>query len=319
MARMIIQPRLDSLKLALGTRVRENEILGPHTTFRIGGPADLWIDARTTAELIEFVRLARENNVPSFVLGNGSNLLILDGGIRGLVIENQCNSFQLDLTNPHRAVLHVESGVPLPLVANKLARQGWSGLEWAIGVPGTMGGAIAGNAGAHGHCIADSLLAVAIVDTAGQVAKLPKTELGMAYRQSRFKHSRRETILSADFELMRANPQDCLDQMNRYTEQRRRTQPTEASVGSMFKNPPGDFAGRLIEQAGLKGTRVGEVEISPVHANFVINHGNATAREVLRLIELVQRQVRDRFGVELELEIEIVGESLSTTAFGRTD
>lgn len=304
----------NQLRVVLGGNVRVNEPLAPYTTFRIGGPADLFVVAKTIPELIQFVTLARQHDVPVFILGNGSNILVLDGGIRGLVIKNHCDRTSLNVTNAERAILHAESGASLPGVANRMARQGWSGLEWAIGVPGTIGGAIVGNAGAHGSCIADNLLSVTILDAGGATRELPKTELAFDYRQSRFKPSRGEIILSAKFEMQRDDPQACIARMNAYTEQRRRTQPTEPSVGSMFKNPPGDpsaplrtgLAGRLIEQAGLKGMRVGNVEVSRVHANFFVNHGGAMAADVLRLIEIVRERVHERFGVELELEIEIV-------------
>lgn len=300
---------LSSLRLAISEKASENEPLARHTTFRIGGPADLWVEAKQISELVNWVEQARRNAVPVFVLGNGSNVLVLDKGIRGLVIENHCDGVELKVPHPDRAVLRAESGASLPLVANRLARQGWSGLEWAIGIPGTIGGAVVGNAGAHGGSMADRLLVAAVLDANGTVHELPKTELRFGYRQSRFKHSRREIILAADFELNRADSGGCIARMNEYTAHRRRTQPTDASVGSMFKNPPGDFAGRLIEQAGLKGTRVGNVEVSPVHANFFVNNGGATARDVMELIETVRRRVREKFSVELELEIEIVGEA----------
>lgn len=299
-----------NLSAAFGQRAKPDEPLARHTTLRVGGPADWFIEAKTMAELVESVQLARQNDVPVFILGNGSNLLVRDGGIRGLVIENHCDQSWLEVAKSGRAILHAESGVALPGIANRMARQGWAGLEWAIGVPGTLGGAIVGNAGAHGGSIADNLLKVSILDASSAVRELPKTELAFDYRASRFKRAKAEIVLSADFEMQRDDPAVCIARMNDYTEHRRRTQPTEPSVGSMFKNPPGDYAGRLIEQAGLKGTRVGNVEVSPVHANFFVNRGGATASDVLRLIEIVRERVREQFGVKLELEIEVVGEAV---------
>jgi UDP-N-acetylmuramate dehydrogenase len=287
---------------------RANELLSAHTTFRIGGPADFFVTAQTLDDLIACVRRARERGVPVFILGNGSNILIRDRGVRGLVIENHCHQFSLDLINSDRAMLRVESGAVLPGLANRLARQGWAGLEWAIGVPGTIGGAIVGNAGAHGACIADNLIGVTILDAHDTIRELPKTELAFAYRTSRFKRARAEMILRAEIELARDDPDACIARMQQYTEHRRRTQPTEPSVGSMFKNPPGDFAGRLIDAAGLKGTRVGGIEVSQVHANFFVNRGGATASDVLQLIEIVRERVRAMFGVELELEIQVIGD-----------
>lgn len=299
---------LKDLNVALGDRAKPNEPLAPHTTFRIGGPADLFATAKTRDELIDWVQLARRHSVPVFILGNGSNILVRDGGIRGLVIENHCDQFSLNVTNETSATLIAESGTSLPGIANRMARQGWSGLEWAIGVPGTIGAAIVGNAGAHGGCIADCILGVTILDAVGETQELPKANLSFEYRTSRFKQKRDETILSGTFALTKSDPAACIARMNQYTDHRRRTQPTEPSVGSMFKNPPGDYAGRLIEQAGLKGTSVGKVEVSQVHANFFVNRGGATASDVVRLIGIVQERVREKFGVQLELEIELVGE-----------
>ncbi|MBI5651695.1 MAG: UDP-N-acetylmuramate dehydrogenase [Chloroflexi bacterium] len=297
----------------MGSRAQTNVPLAPRVTLRVGGVAELFVEAKTIAELIECVQLAREHAVPFFILGNGSNILVRDGGIRGLTIENQCAEFSLDVTD---SILSVESGASLPGIANRLARQGWSGLEWAIGIPGTFGGAIVGNAGAHGGTMADNLLRVTILDANGDVLELPKTNCAFEYRASRFKRAGGEIVLRAQIEMTRDDPQVCIARMNQYTEHRRRTQPTEPSVGSMFKNPPGDpsaplrasFAGQLIEQAGLKGARIGNVAVSRVHANFFVNLGGATARDVLQLVDLVRDQVREQFGIELELEIQVVGE-----------
>jgi len=300
-----METRVIALREVLGDRAQANAPLATRTTFRVGGPADVLVEAKTRDELIAFVRLARVHAVPIFILGNGSNILVRDQGIRGCVIENHCAKFSFDVAN---AILQIESGASLPGVANRMARQGWSGLEWAIGVPGTFGGAIVGNAGAHGSCIADNLTRVTILDAASQVCELPKMDCALAYRTSRFKRAHDEIVLSAEFVLQRDEPAACIARMNEYTERRRRTQPTEASVGSMFQNPPGDYAGRLIEQAGLKGMRVGQVEVSPIHANFFVNHGGATGQDVLQLIELVRAKVREKFGIALELEIQIIGD-----------
>jgi len=298
----------EDLRARWGAAVRANEPLAAHTTFRIGGPADFFAEVKTLDDLIELVRRARQQRVPFFVLGNGSNVLVSDLGFRGLVIENHCAQVSLQALDAMHARVRVESGAVLPGLANRLARQGWAGLEWAIGVPGTIGGAIVGNAGAHGACIADNLIGVTILDAESVIRELPKTELAFAYRTSRFKRARDEVILRAEIELERDEPDACIARMQAYVEQRRRTQPTEPSVGSIFKNPPGDFAGRLIDAAGLKGTRVGGVEVSPVHANFFVNRGGATASEVLQLIEIVRTRVRAQFGVELALEIQVVGD-----------
>ncbi len=306
--RIRMSDALNDLRVALGEHARANESLAAHTTFRVGGPADLLAQAKRLDDWIAWVRLARAQHVPLFILGNGSNVLVGDRGIRGLVIANHCVDFYLEIDAADRGKLIVESGAPLPGIANRLARHGWAGLEWAIGVPGTVGGAIVGNAGAHGGSIADQVSAVTILDADGEVRELPKTELGFAYRTSRFKQAPGEMVLSAIFELRRDDPTVCIARMNQYTESRRRTQPTEPSVGSMFKNPPGRFAGQLIEQAGLKGARVGGVQVSQVHANFFVNRGGAMASDVIQLVEHVRARVQAKFSVALELEIQLVGD-----------
>jgi len=322
----------EALRDAFSERVQRDEPLAPHTTFRIGGPTDLFLRGEKIDELSQAIRSARQMQIPVLLLGNGSNILVRDNGWRGLVIENHCAAYSIEVKNESRAILRAESGAALPLLANQMARAGWSGLEWGIGIPGTIGGAMVGNAGAHGGCIADVLQSVTILDAQSQIIELPKYELAFGYRASRFKGTRDEIILRAEFELYRDEPAACIARMNAYTEHRRRTQPTEFSVGSMFKNPPGDpsadgfaslttgftlssgevlrasFAGQLIEQAGLKGTRIGNVEVSRVHANFFVNHGGARAADVLELVKVARQRVQEKFGVELELEIEVVGE-----------
>lgn len=264
--------------------------------------------AETRGDLVQVVRQGRDLNLPIFILGNGSNVLVADAGIRGLVVENLTRDIEQH-QDGERLTVSADSGASLPGLANRLARQGWSGLEWAIGVPSTIGAAIVGNAGAHGSMIGDMLVRAELLDRQDQIRWWDNAELEYEYRSSLMKKRPGEyVVLRAEFKLEQDDPADCIARMNRYTEHRRRTQPTEPSVGSMFKNPPGDFAGRLIEAAGLKGDRVGQVEVSPVHANFFVNRGGATANQVLELVERVRRHVEEKFGVVLELEIELVGD-----------
>ena len=282
-----------------------------HTSFRIGGPADLFVKASTIEQFCQWVRLARRHGVPTLILGHGTNILVSDRGIRGLVIQNGCQAYELREmgSDSSKAILYAEGGASLPGLALLTAEMGWAGLEWAIGIPGSVGSGVVNNAGGHGGCVADVLRQVTILTDEGEVAELPAHQLALGYRTSRFKgQGGREVVLAAEFALHREPVEDLKARMARYTEFRRRTQPAGSSVGSIFKNPPGDFAGRLIEQAGLKGRRVGGAEISPVHANFIVNRGGARAVDVLALIELARQTVRERFGVELELEIELVGE-----------
>jgi UDP-N-acetylmuramate dehydrogenase len=293
----------------LQSKILRNELLARHTTLRIGGAAEFFVRVHSRAELIEAVRWARERQLEIFILGNGSNILVSDAGMRGVVIENHADRVE-QLVKRQTSIVIVESGASLPGLANRLARQGWTGLEWAIGVPATVGAAVVTNAGAHGGAVSDILVRAEILDLQNELRWWVREELQYAYRASFLKvHPNKFVVLGAEFELMRDDGANCIARMNQYSEHRRRTQPTEPSVGSMFKNPEGDYAGRLIEQAGLKSTRVGNVQVSKVHANFFVNVGGATARDVMELIGLVKERVREQFEVELELEIQLVGDS----------
>jgi UDP-N-acetylmuramate dehydrogenase len=253
---------------------------------------------------------------------------VSDAGLRGLTIVNKAKHIEFR----DNAQVWCESGTVLPTLARECVARGLAGLEWAVGVPGTVGGAVVGNAGAHGRDIAADLHSATILNDASEVVEWPKDELQFEYRSSRIKkktrgrgqeaggkgHAPRSSthppsgtqyvILAATFQLTPADPSDLAKRADEFNDYRRRTQPPGASMGSMFKNPPGEAAGRLIDQCGLKGTRVGDAEISTVHANFFVNHGQARAGDVKALIDLAQQRVREKFGIELELEIELLGE-----------
>jgi UDP-N-acetylmuramate dehydrogenase len=279
-----------------------------HTSFRIGGPADLYTVATSAQELSELVSLAREGDMPCLIIGRGTNILVADKGIRGLVIENRGREIWFE----NDAVLYAESGALLGDLARESARRSLGGLEWAVGIPGSVGGAIVGNAGAYGRYIGDVTQKAAVLAADGTVRELSAVEMGFGYRTSRFKEQagkgEREVILSAEFGLRPEPAQALAEKMAEYTRRREASQPTEPSVGSIFKRTKQYPAGFLIEQAGLKGTRIGDAQISPRHANFIVNLGEARAVEVKALIALAQEQVREQFGVELELEIELIGE-----------
>lgn len=309
----------DALHLRFGERRRCVEPLAAHTTLRVGGPADLWLAVIQLDELIEAVALARQHGVPVFLLGSGANLLVSDRGVRGLVVQNRCQRVALPRNGtpgeasdpPH---VTVESGVVLPSLANRLARQGLSGLEWAVGVPGTIGGAVVNNAGSYGASMADCLVRVELYNNAdGQRGWRPAGWFEYEYRSSRLKRlgpgdSKQYMVLQAELALSRKSPAEIEERMADYGQRRRATQPPGATIGSMFKNPPGDYAGRLIEAAGLKGKQIGAAQISPVHANFFVNLGGAKAADFAALIKLARQTVKERFDVELELEIEKVGD-----------
>ena len=294
------------LAAKFGGKVRENISLAPYTSARIGGPADLLITVNSADELAEIISTLREAGAGYFILGGGSNILVSDKGIRGITVLNRAKAVHFDI-NEHPKV-RAESGVIISNLANRCASKGLAGLEWAATVPGTIGGAIYGNAGAFGGNTAASLVWVELLTDAGR-EKWPVEKMAYGYRTSILKRGEiNATVLSAEFTLKNATKEEVSVKIGGFSESRKASQPPGASMGSMFKNPPGDFAGRLIEAAGLKGTRIGKAEISPLHGNFFVNHGRTDAGDIRALIELVQKTVKHKFGVELELEIELIGE-----------
>ncbi len=291
------------LDARFGPRARANESLAAHTTLRLGGPADLFFTARSAAELVEAVGLARRRAVPVFLLGGGANLLIGPAGVRGLVIQNRAGAVRFE----GESVI-AESGAILPRLAKRCAQQELSGLEWAVGVPGTIGGAAVNNAGAYGASMANILLRAELLTPQGKRIWQPAAWFEYGYRSSKLKRGNAAgcIILQVELKLRVAEPAEIEAAMQANTAKRKASQPPGATIGSMFKNPPGDYAGRLIEAVGLKGYRIGRAQISPLHANFFINLGDARSDDVIALIELARRRVQEQFGVELELEIEIV-------------
>ena len=341
------------LRAQFGTLVRAPEPLARHTTFAVGGDANAWVTLTQEDQVVALVELAAARGWPLMLAGNGTNVLYADAGVRGIVAQMALGDWRLDpLDDPDepdgaRTLLTAGAGVNLPALVNALAARGLAGLEWAAGVPGTIGGAIVSNAGAHGASTADTLRTARVLfardenfdgdadsNRAGaapprvSVRDLAAAELQLAYRHSRFRAARRitfddggrprvppralieppEMILGGTFALRHAPADEVRARVVEYRQHRKRTQPPQASAGSVFKNPPGDYAGRLIEAAGLKGTRIGKAQFSPVHANFIVNTGGATARDVVALMALARRTVRERFGVELELEVELRGD-----------
>ncbi len=291
----------------------ENEPLASYTSWRIGGPARHFVQVTGTADLISALAWADQRDLPVFVLGGGSNILVRDSGFNGLVIRVRSHEMRLEASDDTGRVI-VEAGAPMAGTARRLARQGWSGLEWAEGLPGTIGGALYGNAGCYGGDIATSL-ECAWVLVNGETQEWSVNCFSFGYRTSVLKQMRTEGIrwqdrpivLAAAFRLHRDDLTALAQRMERTSSERRSKTPWGASCGSVFKNPPGDSAGRLIEVAGLKGTRIGNAEIASRHANYIINLGGASSDDVLRLIDLARERVLALSGIELELEIQIVG------------
>ncbi len=281
-------------------RVKVNERLAKHTTFGIGGPADLFYEAQTANDLVKTVKLARHFKVPYFILGGGSNLLVADEGFRGLLINIRSSKLKV---NGEKIV--VEAGVSLANLVNKAAEGNLAGLEFATGIPGTVGGAVRGNAGAWRQSIGDQVVRVKILDQANNLKWVDKKDCLFGYRQSRFKKNQ-EIILEVELELSKGNKEEILKRMNQYLG-KRRCQPKEPSAGCTFINPETCPAGELIETCGLKGKRIGRAQISPYHANFIVNLGDAKAEDVLKLIHLAKTKVKERFNVSLTEEICLLG------------
>lgn len=294
------------LREAFGERLQENVSLAPYTSARIGGPADGLVTVSSADELANTVSRLWQMNVSYVILGGGSNVLISDKGVRGVVVLNKAKDVRFETGS--RPKVRAEAGVVFANLARRAASHGLSGLEWAAAVPGTVGGAVYGNAGAFGGDMAGSLIQTELLTDIGrQTWSVEKMEYG--YRSSVLKRrSLKYVVLWADLWLEHSSKEAVSDKIAQFSARRKETQPPGASMGSMFKNPPGEYAGRLIEAAGLKGTRIGNAEISPVHANFFINHGQTKADDVRALAVLARERVVERFGIELELEIEFVGE-----------
>ena len=284
----------------LGAR---DQPLREHTSLRIGGPADFYVRARTEDDLLGAIKVAREHELPVFILGGGTNLLVSDEGIRGVVLHNGWNETEVDGT-----IVTAASGTPLASVAAVAARNGIEGLEWMATVPGSVGGAVHGNAGAFGSETKDALVDATLMDLNGDTWPVQNAELGYAYRTSNLQKTP-IVVVSARF---RGKPGDRATAVKRIKEianERIAKQPlAQPNTGSIFRNPEGDHAGRLIEAAGLKGATEGGAMVSTKHANFIVNVGDAAAMDVWKLMQRCQREVREKFGVELVPEVELVGE-----------
>lgn len=287
------------------TRVREEEYLRHHTTFKIGGPADLFVEPTTMAELSFALRTIHEFDVPVTIIGCGSNILVKDGGIRGAVVSVRHMTQIMDCNDN---VLCIGSGYMLKDASEFAWENGLTGLEFAIGIPGTLGGAVFMNAGAYDGEMSHVVTAVRAVDFQGNIKEYDASHLDFGYRHSVF-HDNHEVIGEVIMMLKPGDKNVIKARMDELTEKRESKQPLEfASAGSTFKRPPGYFAGTLIEQTGLKGLSVGDAQVSHKHAGFVINTGSASAKDVLDLIAEVQRRVYDQHGVHLEPEVRMIGE-----------
>ena len=324
------------LAVHFGARVRRNEPLARHCTFGVGGPADVWVSVDTSDDLVGLVTICSEQRWPLLITGNGTNVLYADAGVRGVVARVAINSYTLEDKGDGTAFLSTGAGISWPRIINEIAPAGWGGLEFGPGIPGTLGGGVVSNAGVHGHDLGQVLAWVDIVDArqseelvqAPTVIRYQHDELELSYRHSRFRAQRRvqfdtdgdpvaaprkliepaEIVMQLGIRLQRHDPQQLRSTIDEHKQYRKRTQPPQQSAGSVFKNPTGDFSGRLIEAVGLKGMRMGGAQISERHANFIVNVGGARADDVAALIKEAHQRVYERFGVDLELELELRGE-----------
>jgi UDP-N-acetylmuramate dehydrogenase len=292
----------------VGVKTSRDEPMARFTTMRVGGPADLFATVHNLFELRALVRFARARAIPHLIVGRGSDLVISDRGIRGLVIQDRAEGSRLDGT---RYV--ADAGVPMARAATETQKAGLTGLEFGLAIPGTVGGAVWANAGAHESDMAGVLASARVLAGDGTETVMPVDELGLAYRDSRFKHPGGEgppdLILDATFELEAADPDTIKARLDDIRRWRQAHQPLGLpSAGSVFRNPPGDSAGRLIEAAGLKGHRIGGAVVSEKHANFIVNDQKGSAADVRRLGDHVRTVVADTAGVDLAYEIEFVGD-----------
>ena len=285
--------------------LRPDVPLAPFTTLRVGGPADRLVEVRDRVQLLAALQLAAEAEVPRFLLGNGSDLVVADAGIRGLVIRNRAKAMRVE-----EGRVAADSGTPMAMLVRRCTGEGLAGLEFGISIPGTLGGAVWANAGAHGGEMRDVLDWVEAWDPArGAVARLAANDCAFDYRESRFKHSD-EVVVTAGMRLrVVGDPDEIGATVAAHQAQRVSTQPlADQNAGSVFRNPPEDNAGRLIDAAGLKGHRVGSARVSELHANFIVTDRGGSAADVRALGDTVRATVEERFDVRLAYEIEFVGD-----------
>jgi UDP-N-acetylmuramate dehydrogenase len=321
-------------------RVRHNEPLARHCTFGVGGQADVWISLETREELVGLVRLCATQHWPLLIVGNSTNVVYADAGVRGIVARVALNTYSIEDLGDGTALLIADAGVSWPRLLYELAPAGWGGLEFGIGIPGTLGGAVISNAGAHNEELGEVLEWIEVLDArrssedGEDEIQLPlmrrylHDELDLSYRHSRFREQRRvrfdehgsiippqrhlidppEIVMALGIRLRREDPQKLHADIARYKEYRKMAEPVQRHTGTIFKDPPGNEADRLIDQAGLKGKTRGKAHIAERNANYTVNLGGASASDIAALMVEARRRVLEQFGVDLELDVELQGE-----------
>lgn len=286
--------------------VLENELLKNHTYTKLGGKADYYVTPNTFGQVQDIVKLANKEKVPFTLLGNGSNLIVKDGGIRGIVLNLQ----KLNKIKTDEYIVVAQSGARIIDVSREALKERLTGLEFACGIPGSVGGALYMNAGAYGGEIKDVLSSAVVVTKEGELKTLSANELDLSYRTSNIP-DKGYIVLEAEFTLKNGKYEEIKEVMDDLTYRRESKQPLEyPSCGSVFKRPPGYFAGKLIQDSNLQGKQIGGAQVSKKHAGFIVNIDNATANEYIDLIHFVQKTVKEKFGVALEREVRIIGEDL---------
>lgn len=285
-------------------RIKEKEPLANHTTWRIGGPADVLIEPDSIDDLVRLIELIQKWEIPWRVIGRGSNLLVDDGGLEGVVLKLGKGLDHLEVNGD---IVHVGGGYPLVKLATLLSRKGLSGLEFAGGIPGSVGGAVFMNAGAHGSDISKILKEARVLFPDGRLEWIKTEEMDFSYRTSRLQKEQ-GICVEAIFQLVQGNKEEITASMQANKDYRRETQPWKhPTCGSVFRNPLPNYAGQLIEELGLKGHQIGGAQISPVHANFIVNVENAKAMDVMNLIEHVKKTIKEKHNIEIETEVEMIG------------
>ena len=280
-----------------------NESLKKHTTYGIGGPADLMIFPKSKQDLIKVIEIINKNKIQLTILGSGSNVLVSDNGIRGAVISLKNSLKQIEVDEN---ILYAECGTMLGKIVKHAVKNNLIGLENLNGVPGTLGGALIMNAGAWGGEISENLIHVEVINSKSEIQKIQKKDLNFSYRQSSF--NKDDILLSAKFNLKKADKDIIKENFIEAQSGRKKSQPlNKRSAGSLFKNPKNNSAGKLLDEAGLKGFSIGDAKISEKHANFFINDGDASSRDMLMLIKKAHKEVKDKFNVNLSLEVKLMG------------
>ena len=288
--------------------IKEKENMKKHTSFKIGGPADVFIRVKTQQELENVIKYGKEKEIPITIIGNGSNLLVRDKGIRGITIQIGMDKIEIKSKEEKKVEIQVDSGVKLGLLASKLQKEAITGFEFAAGIPGTIGGAIRMNAGAYGKEMKDIVIEVTSLTEKGEIQTKKEEDLQFSYRHSRFMEEK-EVILSAKLSLQKGNAEEIKRKMDELKSSRKEKQPIEMpSAGSTFKRGTNFVTAQLIDEAGLKGYTIGGAQVSTKHAGFIVNTGNATAKDVLDLVAYIIKVIFEKFGKVVELEVEVVGE-----------